>query len=103
MTEQYQKGLLVSKYLERLHTHPVTIAEAVSDEYYQKSYQLITENPKITKAEFLKKDGDGGISGLRFSKSAEATETDNRYLDAVQKGDTETAQRMVDEAAKAAA
>lgn len=55
MTEQYQKGMLVSKYLEELNTHPITIAIAVSDENYRKSYQIIQENPSITKKEFLEK------------------------------------------------
>lgn len=57
MTEQYQKGSVVSKYLEELNTHPIAIAIAVSDENYRKSYQIIQENPKITKADFLKKMG----------------------------------------------
>ena len=44
-----------SKYLEKLNVHPVTIAESVSDNNYIKSYNLIQENPNITKEEFLKK------------------------------------------------
>ncbi len=55
MTDQYEKGTLVSKYLEKKGVHPVTIAEAVSDDNYIKSYKLIQENPNITKEEFLKK------------------------------------------------
>ena len=55
MTEQYQKGMLIMKYLKELGTHPITVAEAVSNENYRKSYQIIQENPKITKAEFLEK------------------------------------------------
>ena len=55
MTDQYEKGTLVSNYLEKLNVHPVTIAEAVSDNNYIKSYNLIQENPNITKEEFLKK------------------------------------------------
>ena len=54
MTEQYRKGMLVGNYLDNLDIHPITVAEAVSDDYLEKSYQLITENPKITKKEFLK-------------------------------------------------
>ena len=57
MTEQYQKGSLVVKYLKELDVHPINIAEAVSDENYRESYQLIQENPQITKAEFLAKLG----------------------------------------------
>ena len=55
MTEQYQKGILIMKYLKELDVHPITVAMAVSDENYRKSYQIIQENPKITKEEFLKK------------------------------------------------
>ena len=57
MTEQYRMGTLVVTYLKKLNTHPVTIAEAVTDENYKQSYQLITENPQITKEEFLEKMG----------------------------------------------
>ena len=53
MTEQYQMGSVVAKYLDGLNVHPITVAEAVSNENYKKSYQIIQENPKITKAEFL--------------------------------------------------
>ena len=53
MTEQYQKGSLVASYLDNLNVHPVTVAEAVSDDNFRKSYQLIQENPHITKEEFL--------------------------------------------------
>lgn len=55
MTEQYQKGSVVAKYLDELNVHPITVAEAVSNDNYQKSYQIIQENPRITKADFLKK------------------------------------------------
>jgi hypothetical protein len=55
MTEQYQKGSAVAKYLDELNVHPITVAKAVSNENYKKSYQIIQENPKITKAEFLQK------------------------------------------------
>jgi len=54
MTEQYQIGSYVSEYLEKLHIHPITIAEAVSDENYRKSYQIIKAHPCITKSEFLR-------------------------------------------------
>jgi len=55
MSEQYQKGTLVSNYLKKLGVHPITIAEAVSDENYRNSYRLIKENPEISKKEFLTK------------------------------------------------
>ena len=54
MSEQYQKGLFVSNYLEKLGVHPINIAEAVSDNNYEKSYQLIKNNPQISKEMFLK-------------------------------------------------
>ena len=55
MTEQYRKGSIIAKYLEHLDVHPITIAVAVSNENYRKSYQLIHENPNISKVEFLEK------------------------------------------------
>ena len=33
----------------------MNVAEAVSDDKYRKSYQLIMDNPKISKKEFLEK------------------------------------------------
>lgn len=57
MTEQYRKGSVVAKYLDNLNIHPITVAIAVSDENYRKSYQIIQENPKITKTDFLEKMG----------------------------------------------
>ena len=53
MSEQYQKGSIVKKCLKSLGVHPITIAEALSDKNLEKSYQLITNNPFITKNEFL--------------------------------------------------
>lgn len=55
MTEQYQKGMLIMKFLKKLDVHPITVAIAVSNENYKKSYQIIQENPNITKKEFLEK------------------------------------------------
>ena len=55
MNEQYRMGSLVANYLDNLNMHPITVAESVSDENLEKSYQLIQENPKITKREFLEK------------------------------------------------
>ncbi|MBR1624740.1 MAG: hypothetical protein IJ676_03240 [Clostridia bacterium] len=55
--DQYQKGMLVLNYLRSLSVHPITRAEAVSDENLEKSYQLIQSNPKITKEEFLTEMG----------------------------------------------
>lgn len=55
MSEQYEKGSLVARYLDALKVHPMNVAEAVSDDKYRKSYQLIMDNPKISKKEFLEK------------------------------------------------
>lgn len=55
MTEQYQKGSVIAKYLDELNVHPITVAEAISNDNYQKSYQIIQENPNISKTEFLEK------------------------------------------------
>ena len=52
---QYQKGILVMDYLQRLGLDMITIGEAVEDQKLEKSYQLIKENPQITKKEFLEK------------------------------------------------
>ena len=57
MSEQYEKGIFVMNYLKELDIHPITIAESVSNDNYRKSYQLIQENPNITKEEFLEAMG----------------------------------------------
>ena len=48
---------LIKLFLKRFNTHPITIAEAISDQNYQKSFILIMENPHMTKEEFLEKAG----------------------------------------------
>ena len=52
---QYQMGMLVMDYLQDLGVKMITIGEAIDDKNLDRSYQLIKENPQITKAEFLKK------------------------------------------------
>ncbi len=52
---QYQKGILVMDYLQGLGMDMITIGDAICDENLEKSYQVIQENPKITKKEFLAK------------------------------------------------
>lgn len=42
-------------YLRDLGMESVAILDAICDENLEQSYQLIKENPKITKAEFLKR------------------------------------------------
>ena len=54
MMNQYQKGISVMDFLERLKINYETIGDAIDDQNLEKSYQMITENPNITKAEFLK-------------------------------------------------
>ena len=51
----YQKGMSVMNYLRDLGVDMITIGEAVCDENLEQSYKLITENPKISKAEFLER------------------------------------------------
>lgn len=52
---QYQKGILVMDYLQGLGIDMITIGDAVCDENLERSYQLIIDNPKIGKDEFLSK------------------------------------------------
>lgn len=51
----YQKGILVMNYLRDLKMSSVNILDSICDENLEKSYQLIKDNPKITKKEFLNK------------------------------------------------
>ena len=53
MSEQYQKGIKVMDYLQGLGINMLTIGHAIEDKNLEKSYQLITNNPFITKNEFL--------------------------------------------------
>ena len=77
MTEQYRMGTVISDYLKKLDVHPINIAEAVSDENYRKSYQLIQENPEITKREFLERMGikEFHSSGRRVQTQARENTT----------------------------
>ena len=54
---QYQKGMLVMNYLEKLEASPLEILDAVCDENLEQSYELIKENLQITKAEFMQRMG----------------------------------------------
>ena len=49
--------LETEQYLRELGLNWITIAEAMSDEHMEKTCQLLKENPKITKEEFLLKMG----------------------------------------------
>ena len=53
MSKQYQMGISVMNYLQGLGIEMITIGKAICDENLERSYQLIKENPKMTKEEFL--------------------------------------------------
>lgn len=50
---QSQKVIFVMNHLRLLNTEGVAILDAICDENLEQSYKLITENPKISKREFL--------------------------------------------------
>lgn len=52
---QYQKGMLVMNCLRELKMDSAAILDAICDENLEQSYNLIKNNPKITKEEFLEK------------------------------------------------
>lgn len=49
----YQKGIAVMDYLQNLGVGMIAVGKAIDNKNLEKSYQLIQENPKITKEEFL--------------------------------------------------
>ena len=51
----YQKGRFVMDYLKELGVDWDIILDAICDENFEQSYKLITENPKISKREFLER------------------------------------------------
>ena len=57
MSKQYEMGILVMDYLQDLGMSMMTVGTAISVKNLEKSYQLIKNNPQITKAEFLTKMG----------------------------------------------
>ena len=57
MSTPYQQGVLVMNYLEALGATSCEILDAICDENRERSYNLIKENPKITRMEFLEKMG----------------------------------------------
>ena len=54
MKTQYQMGVSVMNYLQGLGINMITIGKAIEDKSLEQSYRLITENPQITKEEFLR-------------------------------------------------
>ena len=55
--------LEIEQYLRDLGLTWVTIAEAMSDEYYEKTTRILRRNPRITKVEFL---AEVGIEEFRY-------------------------------------
>ncbi len=78
MIDEYKMGKLVMDYLEGLQTEWTAIGEAIDDRNLVKSYRLITENPKITKEEFLK---EMGIEELEKLTVDEIRESLKRHLE----------------------
>lgn len=54
MKTQYQMGVSVMNYLQGLGINMITIGKAIEDKSLEQSYRSITENPQITKEEFLR-------------------------------------------------
>ena len=57
MSKKYEKGELVLNYLKSVGLDIITSLEAISDENLSKSYDLIKNNPNITKYEFVEQIG----------------------------------------------
>ena len=52
---QYEKGIFVMDYLQALGFDMITIGEFIDNKNLEKSYQIIFNNPKISKRDFLNK------------------------------------------------
>ena len=57
MISQYEMGILVMDYLQTLGMSMMTVGTAISDKNLKKSYQLIKDNPQISKQDFLNQMG----------------------------------------------
>jgi len=57
MSKEYEMGELVLNYLKSVGLDIITSLEAISDDNLPKSYDLIKNNPNITKYEFVEKMG----------------------------------------------
>lgn len=57
MTDNDKKGIAVMDYLESIGLDMETIGDAICDENLEKSYEIITRNPTITKYEFVEQLG----------------------------------------------
>ena len=54
---QSQGDFFLMDFLQDLGVSQLNILDAICDENYEKSLQLVQENPNITKAEFLEQMG----------------------------------------------
>jgi len=57
MSKEYEMGEFVLNYFKRVGLDTITCLEAISDDNLSKSYDLIKNNPNITKYEFVEKMG----------------------------------------------
>ena len=57
MSEAYDKGVFVMDYLQSIGFDFITILDAICDENLDKSYEIITQNPTISKYEFVEELG----------------------------------------------
>ena len=57
MSEAYDKGVFVMHYLQSIGFDFETILDAICDENLDKSYEIIVQNPTISKYEFVEKLG----------------------------------------------
>lgn len=55
MSEQYDRGVWLENFLQNLGIDEYAIGTAIDDDNIDKSFQLIQDNPSITKDEFLQK------------------------------------------------
>ena len=57
VSEAYSKGIFVMDYLKSIGLDWGTIGNAICDENLDKSYEIISRNPTITKYEFVEQLG----------------------------------------------
>ena len=57
MSKDYDKGVFVMDYLRSIGLDGETILDAICDENLDKSYEVIVQNPTISKYEFVGKLG----------------------------------------------
>ena len=73
----YDKGMVVMDYLKSIGVDILAIGEAISDDNLDKSFQLIQDNPDISKDDFLDAmdiaEDDEEYSAKLFSLSNKVT------------------------------